>query len=147
MILAAIWTGNAWAQTPSDTLTVPSPASYAPSMLGIIVKLVFSMILIVGLIYISTYFLKKMNSGGSGNTPVSGIIKVLGRTFIAPKQCLYVVKIGDRYSVLGATESNINFIGELSKEEADKFEKQGAKPSDATGIGRFSEIFKGKLRP
>jgi flagellar biosynthetic protein FliO len=140
--------GNALAQTSSDNvMPVPSPAAYAPSMFGIIIKLIFSMILIVGLIYLSSYFLKKMNSRSAGTGSVSDIIKVLGRSYIAPKQCLYVVKIGDRYSVLGATESNINFISELSKEEADKYEKVGVKSGENAGFAKFSDIFKGKLHP
>lgn len=130
-----------------DTLSIPSPSTYAPSMFGLIVKLVLSLGLIVGLIYLSTYFLKKVNSRGGSDIASGGSIKVISRTYIAHKQCLYVVKIGERFSVLGATESNINLIGEIRKEEVEKFDQQPIKPLESTSFAKFSDILKGKLRP
>jgi flagellar biosynthetic protein FliO len=129
-----------------DTLAIPGPSSYAPSMFGIVVKLIISMVIIIGLIYFSTYFLKKLNSRGSGGS-VGDAIKVLGRTFISPKQCLYLVKIGEKYAILGATDSNISMITEMSKDDAEKFDKQGTKGKDANQPARFSDFLKGMMRP
>jgi flagellar biosynthetic protein FliO len=130
-----------------DTLRVPSPTSYAPSMFGLIFKLVLSLGLIIGLIYLSTYFLRKLNMRGSTGEVGGGSIKVMGRTFIGPKQCLYVVKIGDKYSVLGATESNINFITDLKKEDADKYAAEPQKVVESSPFAKFSDILKGKMKP
>jgi flagellar biosynthetic protein FliO len=130
-----------------DTLRPPSPSAYAPSMFSLIIKLVLSLGLIVGLIYLSTYFLKKLNMRGAASEIGGGSIKVIGRTFIGPKQCLYVVKIGEKYSVLGATESNINYIADLKKEEADKYAIEPQKQSDSSPFAKFSDILKGKMKP
>lgn len=149
LMLALFYAADAFCQINlgQDTLRAPSATKYAPSMLGLAFKLILSMGLIIGLIYLSTYFLRKLNIRGAAGEVGGGSIKVIGRTFIGPKQCLYVVKIGDKYSVLGATDSNINYITELKKEEADKYEATPQKFSDASPFARFSDILKGKLKP
>jgi flagellar protein FliO/FliZ len=129
-----------------DTVSIPNPINYAPSMVGIIVKLVLSMVLIVGLIYLSMYFLKKMNSRTSGTGFTGEAIKVISRTYISPKQCLYLVKIGGKYKVLGATDSNINLISEIDVEEAAKFEKQGISNPIVTMRPGFGDLFRGMMR-
>ena len=149
LILVVVLSADAFCQfsLAQDTLRAPSASSYAPSMLGLIFKLVLSLGLIVGLIYLSTYFLKKLNMRGKPNELGGGSIKVMGRTFIGPKQCLYVVKIGEKYSVLGATESNINFITDLKKEDADNYASEPQKPLESSPFAKFSDILKGKMKP
>lgn len=129
-----------------DTISIPNPISYAPSMMGIVVKLVISMVLIIGLIYLSMYFLKKMNSRTSGTGFTGEAIKVINRTYISPKQCLYLVKIGNKYKVLGATDSNINLISDLDIEEAAKLEKQGISSPGAAMRPKFGNLFRGMMR-
>ena len=130
-----------------DTLKAPSATSYAPSMFGLIFKLVLSLGLIIGLIYLSTFLLKKLNMRGTTGEVGGGSIKVIGRTFIGPKQCLYVVKIGEKFSVLGATEANINYITDLKKEDADKYSAEPQKMLDSSPFAKFSDILKGKMKP
>jgi flagellar biosynthetic protein FliO len=138
--------GRGFAQTAfADSIQAPNPISYAPSLLGILLKLIFSMVIIVGLIYLSMFLLKKMNSRTVGGS-LNDTIRVMGRTYLAPKQCLYVVKIGEKYSVVGATESNINPITELNAEEGARLEKQFGKGESIPGMAKFADIFKGKLR-
>lgn len=139
------------ADIPAQTTTVdstlsPSPTDYSPSLAGIIFKLIISMILIVGLIYLSMYLIKKVNNRAVGGGIVGDTIKVIGRTFISPKQSLYLVKIGQRYTVLGSTESNINKITELSDQEAKDFDNRETKPLSNPAGSRFAEIFKGIIK-
>ena len=44
----------------ADSTLVPAGNDYAPSLGGIIFKLIISMILIIGLIYLSMYLIKKI---------------------------------------------------------------------------------------
>lgn len=138
---------NTPAQTTTvDTTLVPPATDYSPSLTGIIFKLIISMILIVGLIYLSMYLIKKINSRATGGGIVGDTIKVIGRTFISPKQSLYLVKIGKRYTVLGATESNINMITELSEQEAREFDNRDNKSSSIPAGSRFADVFKGMIK-
>ena len=50
------------------------------------------------------------------------VFDVLARFSLEPKRHLYLTKIAERYFVLGTSESGINVITELSKEEAEKHE-------------------------
>jgi flagellar biosynthetic protein FliO len=149
ILLVTAFASNAFCQfsLAQDTLKAPSATAYAPSMFGLVLKLVLSLVLIVGLIYLSTYFLKKLNMRGASGEIGGGSIKVIGRTFIGPKQSLYVVKIGEKYSVLGATETNINFITDLKKEDADKYAAEPSKAVDSSPLAKFSDILKGKMKP
>jgi flagellar protein FliO/FliZ len=138
---------QATAQTAVTDSTLVTPVTdYSPSLAGIIVKLVLSMVLIVGLIYLSMYLIKKVNSRAAGGGIIGDTIKVIGRTFISPKQSLYLVKIGNRYTVLGATESNINLITELQEQEAREFDNRENKAASISSGTRFSDVFKGMIK-
>ncbi len=134
-------------QANHDSLMVPSAQSFAPSMMGIIAKLVISLILIVGLIYASMFFLKKINARASGGGTVGDIIKIVGRTFLSPKQCLYLVKIGEKYMVLGATEGSINLIDHISQAEFEELKKNNIKANDVNPQSKFAMMLKGIVRP
>ena len=129
-----------------DSTSTPINDMYSPSLFGILVKLVISLVLIIGLIYLSTYFMKKLNTRAAGGGNVGDTIKIVGRTFLSPKQSLFLVKIGQRYTVLGVSDQNINAITELTKEEASGFETSNPSSVDSDQRGKFSEMFKGILR-
>ena len=129
-----------------DSTSVPINEIYSPSLSGILVKLVISLVLIVGLIYLSTYFMKKINSRASGGGNVGDIIKIIGRTYLSPKQSLFLVKIGKRYTVLGVSDHGISPVTELTREEASNFEVQDNRTDNKTRSGKFTEIFRGMLR-
>ncbi len=128
-----------------DSLTSLPQLDYSPSLIGIIFKLLLSMVLIVGLIYLSTFLIKKVNTRAAGGGTVGDTIKIIGRTFLSPKQALYLVKIGERYAVLGATENNINMIRELSGSEAEYFKNTKKNPAGPAG-SKFAAIFKGLIK-
>ncbi len=143
--LAVIYS-SAFAQIgDADSLTTMPPTDFSPSLTGIIFKLLFSMVLIVGLIYLSTLLIKKVNARAGGGGIIGDTIKIIGRTFLSPKQALYLVKIGGKYTILGATENSINMIGELSDQEAEQFENMEKTPS-GSARSKFAEVFKGIIR-
>lgn len=130
----------------SDSTSAPMDKMYSPSLFGIMVKLVISLFFIIGLIYFSTFFMKKLNSRATGRGGMGDTIKVMGRTFLSPKQSLYLVKIGQKYAVLGVSDQSINKISELTEEEVARIDGRGLSPDSASTKGKFSEIFKGMLR-
>jgi flagellar protein FliO/FliZ len=147
LLVALLFAGDIFAQTGvTDSASVSPQNIYSPSLFGIVIKLIISMVVIVGLIYLSMYFLKKINSRAAGGGIIGDTIKIIGRTFLSPKQSLYLVKIGDRYAIIGATEQSVSMIGELSEKEAAKFESQGKAPGDSSPRSKFTELFKGIIR-
>lgn len=44
-------------------------------------------------------------------------IKIIERLYLGPKHSLFIVKIADKYLLLGAADNNINTLKELNKED------------------------------
>ena len=123
-----------------DTTTAVAPltANYNPGIAGILFKLFVSLVLVIGLIYVSVFLLKKFNNRAYPNA--GQFLDILGKSYLTPKQSLFLVKIASTYAVLGVSENSINLIKELSPEEADKIKKT---PQPGKG---FQNVLKSVLR-
>ena len=113
--------GMVWAQDTTQVIPKPPQIDYNPDITGILFKLFVSLTIVIGLIYLSIYVLKKFNN----KTYTSGnqLIDIIGKSYLAPKQSLYIVKMGFSYAVLGVCENSINMIKELSPEEVENLKK------------------------
>lgn len=123
-----------------DTLTtplLPPDVTFNPGIGSVIFKLVLSLFVIVGLIYLTVFLLKKVGNKSVPNS--NNMIKVIGKSYLTPKQSLFIVKLGSSYSVLGVGESSVNYIKDLSPEEAQLFENA---PQEVKG---FQNILKSVL--
>ncbi len=128
---------NVFAQDTLKTPLQPPDVSYSPGIGSVIFKLVLSLVIIIGLIYLTVFLLKKV---GNRTMPSnSGMIRVIGKSYLTPKQSLFIVKLGASYSVLGVGEGSVNYIKDLSPEEAESFETA---PKDVKG---FQNILKSVL--
>lgn len=67
---------------------------------------------VLALIYGIAVILKRYTLG-PGKGPI-GIVRVLDATALGARKTIYVVEIGDRVLVLGATDANINALAEIS---------------------------------
>jgi flagellar biosynthetic protein FliO len=115
-----------YAQDTLNTAVQMPNINYNPGLASIIFKLIISLAVIIGLIYLTVYFLKRLNNKGlPGN---EGIIKIISRSYLTPKQSLYIVKLGGSYSVLGVGESSINHIKDLSTDEVEMISIESNKP-------------------
>jgi flagellar biosynthetic protein FliO len=129
---------TAFAQDTLNTPLHPPDVGYNPGLGSIIFKLVLSLAVIIGLIYLTVFLLRKVSNRSMPNS--NGMIKVLGKSYLTPKQSLFIVKVGTSYSVLGVGESSVNHIKDLNPEEAELFEHA---PQEKKG---FQDIFKSVLK-
>jgi flagellar biosynthetic protein FliO len=126
----------AWAD-PMDFIN--KGTSSGPNFAGLLIKLVLSLVLIVGLIYVSMYFLKRLSFttkkrlGGSD-------IEVLQRTYIAPKKGIYIVRVQSKILVLGITDNNINLLTELPELTDEKGNPQNPFSNPGNKNKSFSEL-------
>jgi flagellar protein FliO/FliZ len=84
-----------------------------------VIKVFFPLVLIVGLLYTVLHFVKK--SGFSIRSNNSKFyknlnIKVISNQMIMPKKFISIVKIKDKFLVLGISENSINMLKELDDE-------------------------------
>jgi len=132
IVLVAIFPGLLYAQDTLSALPPPPDVNYGSGIASIIFKLFISLVIIIGLIYFTVFLLKKISNrtlpGGNN------LIKVIGKTYLTPKQSLYIVKLGLSYSVLGVGENSVNFIKELSAEEVQSLQSVDEKPKGFQNI-------------
>lgn len=132
-----------------DTARVVSPVpSPEPLNMGwLLVKTAAFLILIVALILVSVYLLKKYVFGASAFGKNAEWIQVLGQIQIQPKKYLALVRVLDKVLLVGFSDSTMQTLTEFDDPEKiqpflDRLEQQ---PS-AWSEGRFLEIFKKNLQ-
>jgi flagellar protein FliO/FliZ len=80
-----------------------------------LIKLVGALVLILLVIYGSVWLMKKfsLNRGFGGGD----LITVIDRRFLAPKQAVVLLKVGNKHLLVGATESSMSKLAELNPDE------------------------------
>jgi flagellar biosynthetic protein FliO len=91
-----------------------------PSLVGLMLKLLFSLAIIIFLIWLSVYLIKKtsMAKGLGLQFAGSGLIEILERSYIAPKKAIYIVKVGGKVLAIGVTDTSMTTLAEFSLDEA-----------------------------
>ncbi len=94
----------------------PTPVP-PPNMISTSIRMILSILVIIALIYLLVYILKKYSySSHTGGTP---LIKVISFSYLRPKEALYLVRVGGKLLLLGVTSNNITLIKELNEGDFD----------------------------
>ncbi len=102
-------------------------------------KVFLALLFILGLIFLLSYIMKKVNmkNGGLLN---SSMIKIISRYPLGERRYLYIVKIDKETILLGVTPQTVNYIKSLELNEESVNSKHNEKS------GSFFNIFKEKLK-
>ena len=103
-----------------------------------IVKLIFPLLLICGMLYGLLILVKKYSFKRGGTSLLD--IKVINNQMIMPKKFLSVVKVKDKLLILGISENNISLLKEIDADENDFINDTSKSPAQG-----FAEIFKNFL--
>ncbi len=80
--------------------------------IGYVLQTIFSLALVVGLIYvIARFVLPKMRVSGTGR-----LIQVLDRVLIEPQVAAYIIKVGKKSWLVASSNKNIEKIADLGEE-------------------------------
>ncbi len=110
-----------------------------------LLQLAGALLLIIIIIYASVWLMKRYTTG---RTPVGGeLIKIVERRHLTPKQAIYVVKVGEKHVLLGATESGINKLCDVDLAPPAPAPKLGETARSATKFGQFLRQAKESLMP
>jgi len=128
LICFAIAMPFAWAKPlQEDDLKYEEPTPLpSPSLLGVTVRVIFSLILVVGLAYlVSKCFGHKMMGLTQGNN-----LRLLETMPLGTNKAIYIVEIVDEVFVLSVTDHNINILTKIEDPDviAALREKGQAKP-------------------
>lgn len=92
---------------------------------GGVLRSIISLLIVVGLIYLTAWFYKKLNKFNtqsfSKDTQETLInkFKIHSSQTLGANRNLYIVEINGKYLVLGVTQSNINLLKEFDKNDID----------------------------
>jgi len=111
---------------------------------SLIIRLFLSLVLIIGLIYLSLFLLKKSSFGLKKNR-TGDLIQVLEKCYISPKKGIFIVKIGSKFLALGVTETQINLLSELDSSPESKSDLKDKVVSEKEIRATFLQKIKGKL--
>jgi flagellar biosynthetic protein FliO len=101
-------------------------ATAGPSMTAMSVKLIGSVALIVGLLYLGMYAVKRFGPGLKSGGIKQDAISIMHKRHIAPKKAVYILKIGRRSMVVGVTDSQINHLADLTEEDVESIKSEEA---------------------
>jgi flagellar protein FliO/FliZ len=117
--------------------------TYDVNFFFLIVKAVFSLLIITALIYfILRFFLK----GQRWITKQQKFIQTIATHSLTPNKYIQIVEIGNKLLVLGISEHNINLLTEIvDKEEIDFIKTESAKQEDKIPLS-FIQHLKKRMR-
>jgi len=114
----------------------PTPVP-PPSMFSTSVRMIISLLIIIALIYVVVYILKRYSYPTNPGT--SELIKVVSFSYLNPKEMLYLVKVGEKLLLLGVTPNNINLITEFNESEFEEGFKENLKNIEGKHIKTVAE--------
>lgn len=105
---------------PSTTMSQESETDKEPaeipslteSVLPSLTRIAISLVVIIGIIYLTVFLLRKLSGnrlGGSKGTA----IQIIEQTYLAPKKSVCLLKLADRAVLVGITDTSINLLTEL----------------------------------
>ncbi|MBD3382196.1 MAG: hypothetical protein GF404_08365 [candidate division Zixibacteria bacterium] len=82
-----------------------------------LLKMGLALLLIIALIYLSVFVLKRLSTARMGRQSLSGAIEVVDRHFISPKKQVCLLKVEKKYLLVGVTEQAVNLVADVSDQE------------------------------
>jgi flagellar protein FliO/FliZ len=96
---------GAWAADPAVQAAAPQVAGSLPAgMGGQLMQLLFGLLLVVGLIFVLAWLMRRVQRTGPGNPQ---IIELLGSRALGPRDRLVLVQVGSEQILLGVTPGQI----------------------------------------
>ena len=105
--------------------------------------LVVKLGVVVGLIYLTMWALKRFVLGPQARTrgaPLTGRLELLDTTHLGPNRTVYLVEVADRVLVLGATQTTLSTLAEIKEPGAIDLLK-AAPAEDAPPPPSFADTF------
>ena len=100
----------------SQAIGTETEASQMPSLtesvLPSLTRIGLSLCVIVAIIYLTIFLLKKLSGNRIGGKKGTAI-QVVETTYLAPKKSVCLLKLADRAVLVGITDNNINLLTEL----------------------------------
>lgn len=170
LVAAGTWAGAAHAQAPASTAATTSsttpkssttrattvaaddpenqpipegsggPVSVSGGMGGTLMRLIFGLALVVGLIFAVWHVLRRVQRSRypSVEPDVSGLIGVVATTPLGPNRALHLVRVGEEVVLVGATEQSVQAVARLDAATAAIIARAVPAPDEGPGAAARS---------
>lgn len=114
---------------------------HGPTFLGTAAELFFYLVLIAALVVGLLIFLKKILPGGHRIFDTTAI-EVVGRAHLAPKQSIYLARLGRRVLVIGLAENSVSLLTEIQDlDEINAIMSHAAQAKSESVTNAFRSVF------
>ena len=96
-------------ETGEQSAEIPS---LTESVLPSLSRIGISLVIIVAIIYLTVFLLRKLSGNRLGGRKGTAI-QIIEQTYLAPKKSVCLLKLADRAVLVGITDTNINLLTEL----------------------------------
>ena len=122
----------AMALAPATALAQSAAAPDTPGIPGgAMLQMLLGLALIIGLLFLGAYLLRRLNGGKSfGNT---GPMRIVGGLMISPRERIVLLEVNETWVIVGIVPGQIKTLHTLPKGEI---------PSDRDGENRFGSWLK-----
>lgn len=117
--------------TVTDSTAVAAQVTALPDVSSMVTRMILSLGVVLLLIWGAVHVLQRISGRSAAPGGATSHIRVLDRTYLAPKKAVYVLKIGSRSLAVGVTDNQITPLAELDAEETN-LAYPAALPSDGT---------------
>jgi len=104
----------------------------------------FSLVTVVLLIWGAVYAMRRL-TGGRPSASRRSHIRVLDRTYLAPKKAIYIVQIGSRSLAVGVTDGQMAALTELDHSETTSAYPSRTGDAEGSPFGRLLRDFRAKM--
>jgi flagellar biogenesis protein FliO len=84
-------------------------------LFGAILRTVFSLAVVLGLLYATLWLIRKV-SGGAAGPLAEGAVRVVGRVYLSPKVAIYFIRLAGELLVVGVSSGAISLLTTLKDE-------------------------------
>jgi flagellar biogenesis protein FliO len=102
---------------PGGFLSFDEPEAHTPpSFAGLMLRLVLSMIVILGLIYGGLLLFKLLARKAKVAPKAEKLIRIIDRAALDPKRAVYLIKVVDRLLVIGVGTNEVHTLAQIDDE-------------------------------
>lgn len=106
---------------------IPTAPTESRSLGYFAIQMALALLLVIFLIWLSIWGLKKMQQSKFNLGGAEVGLNILEQIYLAPGQRIVIVRVHERVLALGVTQQNIQFLADLSSEEAYQGNEASAK--------------------
>jgi len=120
--------------------TEPTPMG-AGGLFGAIVRVIFSLGLVLGLLYATLWLIRRF-SGGVTGPATAGAVRIVGRIYLGPKIVVFFLRLADELLVIGTNAGSISLLTTITDEDAvRRIENDLRSAHVGGGVSGFAHLF------